>query len=192
MLRGPDRDDAQWAFFSGKGQRHEFAYSTLGHSLSGSGVLFFLNAKKQALLLHHPFHPGFRRRHLPMLLQESMAESHRRPRRQLHRVRRTFRQTHQSVRRSQAFHQLSEHLIENFVHGQCLRARGDQQRQPAHLVVQLFASRALPLQNQDHHGDANRHQQQMVKCDAQQEQRVIQPLRPVHSVQRTDKESTGQ
>ena len=93
-----------------------------------------------------------------------------------------LQQAHKSVRRSQALHQMREHAVQNFLDGQRLRAGGRQQSKPPQFLVQLDRSRARALQHHDHHGDSQRHAQQMVKRHSQQKVGMLRPQRTVQSV----------
>src|SRR5438876_79756 len=83
---------------------------------------------------------------------------------------------------------MRQHLVNHFLDRESLRASRRQECQPAHFVVEFFASSASAFQDDHDHGDAQSHSQKMVECDAQQEKRTKTPKGAIQAMQATQEE----
>ena len=127
-----------------------------------------------------------------MFSQVRAVESHRSPDDKLRGSPFPLEQPHQSMRGPQAFHQISQHLIENPFGAQRLCARGRQQGQSPQFVIQLVRPRPGTFKNRYDHCDSKGHCQQMIKRNAEGKDGVHTPQWPVHSVKSGQKKNSRQ
>src|SRR5947207_6096445 len=186
LARRTDGDDSQWPLLAGKRQSDERFQSGFVDPPSSNGIPLLVGLQELALSLHHLLRPGLHRGQFGIASQERLVEPHRCPRHELRGIPFAFLQPHDAMCGGKTLHEMRQNLVNHFLDRKRLRARGGQERQAAHLVVQFFASRARTFQDDYHHGDSQGHSQKVVEGHAQQEKRAIQPertIQPMHSTQ---------
>src|ERR1700687_2607388 len=186
VARRTDGDDSQWSLLAGKRQSDERFQSGFIDPLSSLGIPLFFGLQELALPLQHSLCPGLHGGELRVASQVGLVEPYRCPRHELRRTPFALLQPDDAMCGAKTLHEMRQNLVTHFLDRKSLRARGGQERQATHLVIQFFASRARTFQDDYHHGDPQSHSQKMVERHAQQEERALQPERtiePMHSTQ---------
>src|SRR5262245_62155565 len=101
-----------------------------------------------------------------MLFKVAFLESDGRVNNELGFVAFAFKKPDNAVTCTDAFNDMLQHAVEQFLCRKSLRAGGGQKSQTAKFCVELFVSRAGAFQHDDDHGDTERHAEKIVESNA--------------------------